>query len=102
MPRTATEAIRSSTKVRATKKIGAGIGPVGADDCGCVGDQGCCKDKGCCREGKCPAEMDRFGCAGDDFSIKINDRQDLVSEYISMNKDSVAEYFKSKGVQIRK
>jgi hypothetical protein len=102
MPRTATEAIKSSTKVRATKKIGSAISPVGVDDCGCVKEQGCCQDKGCCREGKCPAEMERFGCAGDDFSMKINDRQDLVSEYISKNKDSVTEYFKTKGVQIKK
>jgi hypothetical protein len=102
MPRTATEAIKSSTKVRATKKIGASIRPVAADDCGCVKDQGCCQNKGCCGEGKCPAEMEQFGCAGDDFSMKIRDRQDLVSEYISKNKDAVTEYFKLKGVQIRK
>jgi hypothetical protein len=102
MPRTATEAVRSSTKVRATKNIGTSYNPVGADDCGCVKDQGCCQNKGCCGEGKCPAEMSQLGCAGDDFSLKLKDRQDLVSEYIGQNKDSVIDYFKSKGVQIKK
>ena len=101
MPRTATGAISASTKVRATKKIGAGYNPVGADDCGCVKDQGCCQNKGCCGEGKCPAEMGQFGCAGDDFSMKIKDRGDLVSQYINQNKDAVVDYFKSKGVQIK-
>ncbi|HLN46264.1 MAG TPA: hypothetical protein VK209_11215 [Candidatus Sulfotelmatobacter sp.] len=94
------EPVVSSTRVRAQRLGRVRINPA-AGDCGCVGDEGCCKDKGCCREGKCPAEMtDLWGCAGDNFSANIRNRQDLVKDYILQNKESVAKYFKSKGVDL--
>ncbi len=97
------EPVVSSTKVKATKRGGIIINPAGpvGDDCGCVGDQGCCKDKGCCQQGKCPAEMSTsWGCSGDNFSTNIQNRQDLVKDYILENKESVVKYFKSKGVNL--
>lgn len=103
MAKTRSGRLISSTTVKATRRpIGKGIGPV-ADDCGCVNDQGCCKDKGCCREGKCPAESlwVEMGCPGDDFALKLQDREDLVRDYILENKASVVRYFRAKGVEIR-
>lgn len=102
MSKTISRSVVSSSKVRATKPIRDVVG-AGGGDCGCVGDEGCCKDKGCCREGKCPAEAGwlEIGCSGDDFTLKVKDREDLVRDYILQNKASVAEFFKARGVQIR-
>ncbi len=104
MPRSTSGKTISSTGIRATKQIVKDIGVVAGGDCGCVNDEGCCKDKGCCREGKCPAEMPgswiETGCSGDDFTLKIKNREDLIRDYILQNKASVVQFFKARGVQI--
>ena len=41
-----------------------------------------------------------LGCPGDDSSIKIRDREDLIRNFIVENKPSVVKYFKSKGVDL--
>jgi hypothetical protein len=40
-------------------------------------------------------------CAGDDFTLKLQDREDLVRDYILENRASVVKYFQAKGVEIR-
>ena len=55
------------------------------------------------RDGKCPAETGLFevGCNGDDFGLKIQDREDLVRDFILANKASVVKFFRERGVEIR-
>jgi len=94
-----------SKKIKAVKRNADTSKSVvaGGDDCGCKADQGCCQNKGCCREGKCPAEM-HSSCMGDtegrDFLKKIGDHDEVVGSYILENKQSLVNYFKTRGIDI--
>ena len=68
--------------------LGGGILQAGCDgDCGCFNQEGCCAQEGCCGRTK-------------DLEELVDDRLDLLADFIVSHKQPVIKFFKEHGVDL--
>jgi len=81
------ELVRLRKELAGATLPGGGL-EAGCDaNCGCFSQEGCCAQEGCCGRTK-------------DLDELVEDRLDLLADFIVSNKEPVVKFFKSRGVDL--
>lgn len=93
--RRAVEKIISEELTRITQEVIAGLGRFGGPvaDCGCLSKEGCCEQQGCCEKQGCCAK-------GTSLIEMVDERIDILEEFILSHKEPIAKFFKARGVEL--